>query len=114
MNLDKWQTANRESGFSLVAVMLASLLTIGLLGIIFALTSRNQKIYLSESGTTEMNQNIRSVVDLLTRDVQSAGMGLPRVNGSFAAIYYQNGTSGAPDQILIVNGNPYSPSADDN
>src|ERR1044072_3522016 len=59
-----------------------------------------------------MNQNVRSVVDLLTRDIQSAGVGLPRVNGSFAAIYYQNGTSGAPDQILIVNGNPYSPSAD--
>jgi hypothetical protein len=112
MEMNEPKTTNRERGFSLVEVMLAALLTIGLLATIFALTSRNQKIYLSESGTTEMNQNVRSVVDLLTRDIQSAGVGLPRVNGSFAAIYYQNGTSGAPDQILIVNGNPYSPSAD--
>ncbi len=108
----KPKSANRETGFSLVEVMLAAFLTIGLLGVVFALTSRNQKIYFSESGVTEMNQNVRSVVDLLSRDIQSAAMGLPRVNGSFAAIYYQNGASGAPDQILIVNGNPYSPSAD--
>jgi hypothetical protein len=108
----KPKTINREAGFSLVELMLAALLTIGLLGVVFALTSSNQKIYFSESSVTEMNQNVRSVVDLLSRDIQSAGMGLPRVNGSFAAIYYQNGTSGAPDQILIVNGNPYSPAAD--
>lgn len=110
--MKRLKPANCEKGFSLVEVMLATFLTIGLLGVIFALTERNQKIYFSESGVTEMNQNIRSVVDLLSRDIQSAGMGLPRVNGSFAAIYYQNGTSSAPDQILIVNGNPYSPAAD--
>jgi hypothetical protein len=61
-----------------------------------------------------MNGNMRMAVDLLTRDVQSAGMGLPRVNGSFAAILYKDGTSGAADSLLMVNGDPYAPDADVN
>src|ERR1041384_43394 len=61
-----------------------------------------------------MNENIRTAVDLMTRDVQSAGRGLPRTNGSFAAIYYTNGANSAPDQIMIVNGDPYAPDVDMN
>jgi Tfp pilus assembly protein PilW len=61
-----------------------------------------------------MNENIRTAVDLMTRDVQSAGMGLPRMNGCFAAIYYVNGASSAPDSILMINGDPFAPDADAN
>lgn len=85
------------------------MLTVGMMGAIFSLVNRNQQVFLSESSTTDMNENVRTVVDLITRDVQSAGMGLPRANGSFAAIYYVNGASGVSDQIMIVNGDPYAP-----
>lgn len=107
---------DREEGFSLIEVTIAALLTIGLIGAIFGLLNRNQQVFVNESGVTDLNQNMRTVVDLLTRDVQSAGMGLPsRVSGTFsgsgtfAAIYPLNAAGSASDKILIINGDPYAP-----
>lgn len=107
-------STTNERGFSLLELTVGVLLTVGLMGTIFMLLNRGQQVFVSESGTTDMNQNIRTAVDLLTRDVQAAGMGLPNFNkyGTFAALYYVNGASGAPDKILIINGDPYAPAAD--
>ena len=105
---------SNQRGFSLLELTIGAMLTVGLMGAIFALTSRHQQVFMSESGTTDMNENMRTAVDLMTRDVQSAGMGLPRVNGSFAAIYYINGAGGASDSMMIINGDPYAPDADVN
>lgn len=105
-------TNNRESGFSLLEVTVAALLTVGLMGVVFGLMSRNQQVFFTESNVTDMNQNMRTAFDLLTRDVQSAGMGLPRTNGSFAAIFYTDGANGAPDSLMMINGNPFAPTAD--
>jgi Tfp pilus assembly protein PilW len=103
-----------ERGFSLLELTIGAMLTVGLMGAIFALVNRQQQVFMSETGTTDMNENIRTTVDLMTRDVQSAGMGLPCINGSFAAIYYINGASNAADSIMIVNGDAYAPDADVN
>jgi type II secretory pathway pseudopilin PulG len=100
---------NSESGFSLLELVVALLMTIGILGAVFAIMNRNQEIFVTESNVTDMNQNIRIAVDMLTRDIQSAGMGLPRDNGSFAAIFYTDGASNAPDSLMILNGDPYAP-----
>lgn len=105
------QTRNSESGFSLLEVSIAAMLTVGIMGMVFSLMNRNQQVFFTETNVTDMNQNMRTAFDLLTRDVQSAGMGLPRVNGSFAAIFYTNGANGAPDTIMMVNGDPYAPTA---
>ena len=105
---------SNERGFSLIELSIGALLTVGMMGVIFSLVNQNQQVFLSESGTTDMNENMRTAVDLMTRDVQSAGMGLPRSNGSFAAIYHVNGANGAPDSIMIVNGDPYAPDVDIN
>jgi Tfp pilus assembly protein PilW len=103
---------SNERGFSLIELTIGAMLTVGMMGVIFSLVNRNQQVFLSESGTTDMNENIRTAVDMMTSDVQSAGMGLPRANGSFSAIYYTNGANGAPDKIMIVNGDPYAPDVD--
>ncbi|MFL6212942.1 MAG: PilW family protein [Blastocatellia bacterium] len=103
-----------QRGFSLLELTIGAMLTVGLMGTIFALVNRHQQVFLSETGTTDMNENIRTAVDLITRDVQSAGMGLPRINGSFASIYYINGNSNTPDSILMINGDPFAPDADVN
>lgn len=103
---------SNEKGFSLIELMMAMVLTVGLMGAVFALMNQNQSVFVAESGGTDMNQNIRTAVDVMTRDIQSAGMGLSQANGSFSAIFYTNGTSGAPDTILIVNGDPFAPWAD--
>jgi Tfp pilus assembly protein PilW len=105
--------SNNERGFSLIELTVAVLLTVGLMGVVFSLMNQNQQIFVAESNVTDMNQNIRSVVDLLTQDIQSAGMGLPRSRGSFASIFYTNGTSvTTPDKLMIVNGNPFAPTTD--
>jgi type II secretory pathway pseudopilin PulG len=102
---------NNERGFSLIELSVAVLLTVGLMAVVFSLMSQNQQIFARESNVTDLNQNIRSVVDLLTQDIQSAGMGLPRSKGSFASIFYTNGTSTTADKLMIVNGNPWAPTA---
>lgn len=103
---------NGQSGFSLLELVMAVLLTVGLLGAVFMMMSRNQEVYVGESNVTDMNQNIRVAMDMLTRDLQTAGMGLPRPNSSFASIYYTEGANNAPDSLLIINGDPFAPAAD--
>ena len=103
--------SNDEKGFSLLELMVAAVLTVGLMGGIFALVNRNQQVFVTESGVTDMNQNVRTAVDLLTRDIQCAGVGLPVRHGNFAALYYKNGANGAPDSIMMINGDPSAPFA---
>ncbi len=105
-------TRNSESGFSILELLIAALLTVGIMGAAFSLLSRNQRMFVTESSVTDMNENVRSAVDLLTRDIQSAGMGLPRINGSYAAVFYKDGTANTPDQMMLINGDPYAPAAD--
>ncbi|HEX5736227.1 MAG TPA: hypothetical protein VF131_25585 [Blastocatellia bacterium] len=105
--------ANNEKGFSLLELMVAAVLTVGLIGGIFALVNRNQQVFVTESGVTDMNQNVRTAVDLVTRDIQCAGVGLPAGfgKGNFAALYYKNGANGSPDSIMMINGDPSAPFA---
>jgi hypothetical protein len=105
------KTSN-EGGFSLLELTVAAMLTVGLIGSVFALLNKNQQVFVTESSVTDMNQSVRTAVDYLTRDIQSAGMGMARPDSSFAGLFYVDGTSNAPDQILIVNADPYAPTAD--
>jgi type II secretory pathway pseudopilin PulG len=101
-----------EEGFSLLELIVAVGLTIGIMAVVFGLMNQNQEVFVSESNVTDMHQNVRVAMDLLTRDIQSAGMGLPRTNGSFAAIFYKDGASNSADTMLIINGDPYAPVSD--
>lgn len=103
---------NNQSGFTLLELTVAAMLTVGLVGAVFTLLNRNQQVFVTESSVTDMNQNVRTAVDYLTRDIQSAGMGMARPNSSFAGLFYVDGASNAPDQMLIVNADPYAPTAD--
>lgn len=107
-----YERRDYESGYSLLELLVAATLTVGLIGGIFALANRNQQVFVTESGVVEMNQNVRTSIDLLTRDIQSAGVGLPVTEGNFAAIFYTNGANSAPDSIMMINGDPFAPVAD--
>jgi Tfp pilus assembly protein PilV len=104
-------TGKDERGFTLLELMLAAVLTVGLTAGVFALMRQSQSTFVSEYGVKDMNDNARVVIDLLTRDIQSAGAGLPRGAGNFASIFYVNGATSAPDSILMVNGDLYAPYA---
>ncbi len=54
--------SKNEKGFSLLELMVAAVLTVGLMGGIFALVNRNQQVFVTESGVTDMNQNVRTAV----------------------------------------------------
>ncbi|HEU4391804.1 MAG TPA: hypothetical protein VFV34_28720 [Blastocatellia bacterium] len=106
-----------ERGFSLVEITLAAAMTVMLVAGVAFIVQQNQRVFFTEAGVTDMNQNVRASIDLLTRDIQSAGMGFargtsPSATGNFAAIYYTNGANGAPDTIMAVNGDPFAPIAD--
>jgi hypothetical protein len=105
-------SAANQRGFSALEVCIAALLTVGLLGVAFSLVNRNQAIYTSETNMTDLNQNVRVSMDLLTRDIQTAGMGLPGPSGSMAAIYYVDGANDTPDALLLLNGDAFAPTVD--
>ncbi|HEX8089405.1 MAG TPA: hypothetical protein VF762_11160 [Blastocatellia bacterium] len=108
--------ANSESGFSIIELTVAALLTVGLLGAVFSILTRNQQVFVAEIGTVDMNQTVRTAFDLLTRDIQSAATGLPVASnsgsGCLAGIFYVDGASGGPDAVMIVNGDTVAPTAE--
>jgi Tfp pilus assembly protein PilW len=95
--------AARERGFSLIELMLAMLITIGLTGAIFQYLKQNQDVFVVQGALADTQQNFRAALDLLTRDIQAAGAGLPNFMGPIAGA---NGASGAPDEIMLVYGDP--------
>jgi hypothetical protein len=108
--------AKGEGGFSLLELLVGALLTVGLMGVVFGLLNHNQQVFTSQSTVADLNQNVRTAVDLLTRDIQSAGTGLvvPSGIGSggcTAAIFYKEGGTGNPDSLMIVNGDTVAPTA---
>jgi type IV pilus assembly protein PilW len=67
------QTQSQEKGFTLVELLIA--ITIGMFimaGVLTALTSQNQS-YVTQDEVVEMQQNARVAIDLLTRDIRTAG-----------------------------------------
>jgi hypothetical protein len=103
---------NNQRGFSLMELMVAATVTVGLMGVIFAISNRSQRVFGTESGVIDMNQNMRTVMDLLNRDVQSAGSGMPWGTENFPAVFYSAGASGAPDALLLMNGEAFAPTTD--
>ncbi|HYP27582.1 MAG TPA: hypothetical protein VE262_12765 [Blastocatellia bacterium] len=100
-----------ESGFSLIEICVAAVLTVGLMAVIFSIANRNQRVFVTESGVVEMNQSVRTAIDMLTRDIQAAGVGLPVANGNLAAIFCSDGEDGVPDSMMMLNGEPFAPVA---
>jgi hypothetical protein len=100
-----------EKGFSLVELTMAAFLTVGVTAAVFVLMRSNQQVFVSEYGVKDMNENVRICIDLLTRDIQSAGAGLSRIStnpgrrGNFASIYYKTGAdANTSDQLLVLAG----------
>jgi prepilin-type N-terminal cleavage/methylation domain-containing protein len=97
-----------ESGFSLVELLVAMVITLALMTIVFSLMRQNQWIFTTESGVTAMNENVRAAVDLMTREVQAAGTGL---RGMSAPILGVDGEGDAGDRVAILIGDPAAPIA---
>ena len=70
---------NQKKGFTLVEVMISVVLASILMITFYTLLNNQQKTYNSQDLIVEMQQNVRTVMDTLTRQFRSAGYGVPTV-----------------------------------
>ena len=105
----------REAGFSMVELLVAMVMTLIVSGAIFGLLTGGQNAFRREPEMTDRQQNIRIAMDLIKRDVTSAGAGMvPYVqaftNGLNAA--GGNPTNTAGGQTLGVIDSPTATATD--
>jgi prepilin-type N-terminal cleavage/methylation domain-containing protein len=73
----------RDSGFSLVELMVAMTVTLIVSGAIYGLLTAGGNAFRREPEVADRQQNIRAAMDLIARDVYTAGAALP----SFAQVF---------------------------
>lgn len=98
-----------ERGFSILEMIIAMSITVGLTGILFYFFKQAQDTFIVDGARTDLNQNFRAALDLMARDVQAAGAGIPMFLGPIAG-KNGGGSNANPglnpaDSILILYGN---------
>ncbi len=98
---------HKQAGFSLAELMVAMVMTLLVTGAIFGLLSSGQSAFKVQPERTERQQNIRTSMDLITRDAASAGVGMPPFVQTFTpgldGVGTTTGPSGAnTDEIEIL------------
>lgn len=68
---------NIQAGFSLVELLVAMVVTLVITGAMFGLLTGGQSAFKTQPERTDRQQNIRTSMDLIMRDVGSAGVGMP-------------------------------------
>jgi prepilin-type N-terminal cleavage/methylation domain-containing protein len=66
-----------QAGFSLIELMIAMVVTLIVTGAVFGLLTEGQSSFKLQPERTDRQQNIRSAMDLIMRDISSAGDGMP-------------------------------------
>ena len=66
-----------QAGFSLVELMVAMVVTLIVSGAIYGLLAKGQSSMRREPELSDRQQNIRVAMDLIQRDVSTAGIGIP-------------------------------------
>jgi type II secretory pathway pseudopilin PulG len=89
-----------ESGFSLVELMVAMVMTLMVSGAIFGLLTGGQNAFRREPAMTDRQQTIRIAMDLIKRDVAGAGAGMAPFVRAFTP--GGNGAGGNPTSTQTV------------
>ena len=93
-----------DLGFTLIEVMMALVLTLIISSAVFALLTRGQKSFRREPAVSALNQNVRSGLARISRDLVMAGYLAPGPS----AVLWQDGGRDAPDNITIIHADPES------
>ncbi|MFN7931146.1 MAG: hypothetical protein U0Y68_25105 [Blastocatellia bacterium] len=103
------QRKQQERGFSILEMLVATTITVGLTATLFYYFKQSQDSFVVEGARTELNQNFRAALDLIARDIQAAGAGIPLFLGPVAS--KDGGGSNTdpslnpPDAMLLLYGN---------
>lgn len=92
-----------ERGFSLTELMIAMMVFTLIMGAVVGLLVKSQKIFRTEQGVSEMDQNARLMIDFLTRDIQQSKENALGLGPSFRSIYSFNGPEGKTDEVTIIS-----------
>lgn len=88
----------RQRGFTIVEILVASVLGLVILGIAIQSALTNQVLFQADVVRTRINQNLRSGLDIIGMNIRQSGESLP---SNFPAIEIVDGASGAPDQVIL-------------
>jgi len=87
-------------GFSLIELMMAMTITLIVSGAIYGLLASGGNAFRREPEVADRQQNIRIAMDLIARDIEAAGQGLPLVSQWFT-------NSDTPASAGVSAGTPY-------
>jgi prepilin-type N-terminal cleavage/methylation domain-containing protein len=78
----------RKNGFTLIEMLVAMLIAFVILGGIYVVYTSQQRSYKTTEDVTSLQQNIRSAMFFIEKDIRMAGYD-PRLSGNFTAIDVQ-------------------------
>lgn len=90
--------ATASAGFTIVELLLALTITVMIGGAALAVALSTQGMFALDQARMDVNQNLRSGMDLLGIDVRQAGERMP---WDAPALELIDGASGAPDQLIL-------------
>ena len=99
--------ATSDRGFTLVEVLVSLLVTLIVMSAVFGLLTRGQRSFQREPEIADMNQNTRSALDMISRDLAMAGYQTP----PSIAVLWSDGGGTTPDELTIVYGDPWVPTS---
>lgn len=87
-----------QDGFTLVELLVAMVVASIVLAGALTITLSSREIYEADQGRTDVNQNLRSALDLVGIDLRQAGQRLP---ADFPALEIIDGADGSPDTLIV-------------
>ena len=87
-----------ESGFTLVELLVATSIGLIITAMTISVTLSNRGIFDYDLARTQLNQNLRSAMDILGIEIRQGGENLP---STFPAVVITNGSNGAADELQL-------------
>ena len=95
-------------GFTLIEMLVVIVLATVLVGASLELLDRQRRLGRAETLRVDLQQNARSAIDMLTRELQQAGQKLD-ASQTFGPVSTVDGAAGKPDSLYILYADPDSP-----
>lgn len=95
-------TLSSDSGLTIVELLVASFISLLIVGMSIGLTLSTRQLYFYDSTRIELSQNLRGAIDLVGIDIREGG---ERLNGSFPAVVINDNVGGTGVDELILRRN---------